>query len=111
MVDTAAIATELPPMLPNGTLSPYVADGWLSGSMTWDNPFGWTGLSPSAGASPVGVFATSVQDIFSITADGDFSVLKLGNTALRTVDGNCFLNGSKVTPEEVYYVPSSNGNP
>jgi hypothetical protein len=111
MVDTAAIETELPPMLPNGTLSPYVADGWLNGSMTWDNPFGWTGLGPSAGASPVGVFATGVKDIYSITVDGDVSVFKLGNTALRTVDGNCFLNGSQVTPEEVYYVPSSNGNP
>ena len=110
MVDTAAIATELPPMLPNGTLSPYVADGWLSGSMTWDNPFGWTGLSPLAGASPVGVFATGVKDIYSITSDGDFSVFKLGNTALRTIDGNCFLNGYQVTPEEEYYELGNNGN-
>ena len=111
MVDTASIKTELSPMLPNGTLSPYVADGWLNGSMTWDNPFGWTDFDPSAGAPPAGVFATGVQDIFSITADGDFSVLKLENTALRTVDGNCFLNGSQVTPEEEYYVPSNSGNP
>ena len=110
MVDTAAISMELPPMLPNGTLSPYVVDGWQSGSMTWDNPFGWNGLNPVDGSSPVGVFATGVKDIYSITVDGGFSVFKLENTALRTVDGNCFLNGNQVTPEEEYYVPSNSGN-
>ena len=110
MVDTASISTELPPMLPDGRLSPHVVDGWQNGSMTWDNPFGWTESDPPAGALSTGVFATWVKAVYSITADGDFSVSKLGNTALRTVDGNCFLNGSQVTPEEEYHVPDNNGN-
>ena len=110
MVDTASIKTELPPMLPDGTLSPHVVDGWQSGSMVWANPFGWTDSDPPAGTSPTGVFATNVTDVYSITTTGDSSVSKLGNTALRTVDGNCFINGSQVTPEEEYYVPGNYGN-
>ena len=34
---------------------------------------------------------------------GNLSASKLGNTALRTIDGRCFLNGVQVEPEEVMY--------
>ena len=74
--------------------------------------FGWTAFRPTANAPHVGVFPTSQPyvDIFTITETGSASVFKLGNTALRTLDGGCFLNGQATTPEEEYYVPDNNGN-
>ncbi|MBR4653890.1 MAG: hypothetical protein IKO72_11085 [Kiritimatiellae bacterium] len=83
--------------------STNTAYGWLHGVMTWDIPFGWAGLTPPDCMQPLGVFATSQPDaksIFTITTNGNFSVSKLGNTAIRARDGRCFLNGSLTTPEE-----------
>ena len=100
-------------MQPDGLLTTNTAYGWLNGSMTWDNPFGWTYRNPPSNAVPVGVFATTQPDaksVFTITTNGDFSVSKLGNTALRTIGGNCFWNGNQVNPVEDYYEPEGNGD-
>ena len=67
--------------------------------------FGWTAFNPAANAPHVGTISPPQPyvDVFTITENGNASVFKLGNTALRTTDGRCFLNGVQVEPEEFMY--------
>ena len=112
-VDEATFKTEFFRMQPDGILTTNTAYGWLNGSMTWDNPFGWTYHHPPSNAVPAGVFATTqpdAKDVFVITASGDFSVSKLSNTAFRTLGGTCLLNGHSTTPVEESYEPDGDGN-
>ena len=74
-------------MMPNGTETTNTAYGWLGGTMTWKVPFGWKSGEYPSGNEPVGVFAEGTRQIMTITANGDFSVQKLGHVATRQIGG------------------------
>lgn len=104
ILDTAALINELPRVLPNGAVTTNTAYGWRKGVMEWDIPFGWNHRDPFVTADPVGVFATDVKHIFSMSSTGSLSISKLGNTVRRDLNGNCYLNDVlKPNPEEEYY--------
>ena len=81
-------------MMPDGTETTNTAYGWLGGSMTWKVPFGWRRRFHNSGDDPMGVFAEDTRQIMSVTADGDFSVQKLGHEATRQINGPVSLDGS-----------------
>lgn len=82
-------------MMPNGTVTTNTAYGWIGGSMTWKVPFGWKSSEYPSGDEPVGVFAEGTRQIMSITAEGDFSVQKLGHAATRHINGPITLDGNE----------------
>ena len=96
--DFAGYNGELNRMMPDGTETSNTAYGWLNGgTLTWKIPFGWKSASDTASnAPPVGVFAEGTRQIMSITANGDFSVQKLGHEAIRFIDGTVMLDGDEV---------------
>ena len=48
----------------------------------------------NSASEPIGVFAEDVRQITTISADGDFSVMKLGHTATRQINGTITLDGN-----------------
>ena len=94
--DRAGFACEVYRMMPDGTTTTNTAYGWLGGgSLTWKVPFGWKKFDDSSSSDPIGIFAEDTRQITSITADGDFSVKKLGFTAIRQIDGVITLDGNE----------------
>ena len=93
--DRAGFACEVYRMMPDGTTTTNTAYGWLGGgSLTWKVPFGWKKFDDSSSSDPIGIFAEDTRQITSITADGDFSVMKLGHTAIRQINGAITLDGN-----------------
>ena len=92
--DLAGSGTVLPRRMPDGTETTNTAYGWLGGSLIWKVPFGWRKQFDRSTTEPVGRFAEGERQIMSITADGDFSVQKLGHEAIRRIDGTITLDGN-----------------
>ena len=92
--DLAGSGTVLPRRMPDGTETTNTAYGWLGGSLIWKVPFGWRKQFDKSTTEPVGRFAEGERQIMSITADGDFSVQKLGHEAIRRIDGTITLDGN-----------------
>ena len=92
--DLAGSGTVLPRRMPDGTETTNTAYGWLGGSLVWKVPFGWRKQFDRSTTEPVGRFAEGERQIMSITADGDFSVQKLGHEAIRRIDGTITLDGN-----------------
>ena len=87
--DKAGYHGPLPRMTEEGTITSDPSYGWLGGSLTWKIPFGWqTNPAPSPLSDPVWSFADNTRQIFRITANGDFSIEKLGHVATRTLSGD-----------------------
>ena len=86
--DHAGYLGEFPRMMPDGTLTTNTAFGWLGGgSLEWKIPFGWEQKPHIELSEPVGRFAENTRQIFTITADGDVRIHKLGHVAERKLDG------------------------
>ena len=82
-------------MMPDGTTTTSTEYAWLGGgSLIWKVPFGWVESGANSASEPIGVFAEDVRQITTITADGDFSVMKLGHTAIRQINGTITLDGN-----------------
>ena len=58
-------------------------------------PFGWAEFDANSASKPIGVFAEDVRQITTISADGDFSVMKLDHTATRQINGPITLDGNE----------------
>ena len=92
--DLAGSSTVFPRRMPDGTETTNTAYGWLGGNLIWKVPFGWRKQFDRSTTEPVGRFAEGERQIMSITADGDFSVQKLGHEAIRRIDGTITLDGN-----------------
>ena len=93
--DRAGFEYEVYRMMPDGTTTTNTEYGWLGGgSLIWKVPFGWVESGANSASEPIGVFAEDVRQITTITADGDFSVMKLGHTAIRQINGTITLDGN-----------------
>ena len=93
--DRAGFEYEVYRMMPDGTTTTSTEYGWLGGgSLIWKVPFGWVESGANSASEPIGVFAEDVRQITTITADGDFSVMKLGHTAIRQINGTITLDGN-----------------
>ena len=83
-------------MMPDGTTTTNTEYGWLGGgSLIWKVPFGWAEFDANSASKPIGVFAEDVRQITTISADGDFSVMKLDHTATRQINGPITLDGNE----------------
>ena len=93
--DRAGFECEIYRMKPDGSTTTNTDYGWLGGgSLIWKVPFGWAEFGVNSASEPIGVFAEDVRQIMTITADGDFSVMKLGHTAIRQINGAITLDGN-----------------
>ena len=98
--DEAAIADELLPMTPDGTLTNDYSCGWIGGLMVWQVPFGWNVRDTEGETEPFKTFGTVTQE-FYVDRWGQASVRKLGNMATRLRNDRRFLNGREVFNNEV----------
>ena len=94
--DRAGFEHEIYRMMPDGTTTTNTEYGWLGGgSLIWKVPFGWAEFDANSASKPIGVFAEDVRQITTISADGDFSVMKLDHTATRQINGPITLDGNE----------------
>ena len=98
--DEAAFAVEMLPMTPDGTLTNDYTFGWTWGTMTWGVPFGWNAKGTTNGIAPVGMFEGTTQT-FHIDPWGNTSVRKFANQATRRLDDSRYLNGVRISNNEV----------
>lgn len=66
---------------------------WSYGRIVMATPFGWNEADTRGESLPYKMFATDVQGILELQADGTFGVEKLSNTVIRYASGEVFLNG------------------
>ncbi len=96
---------QYPRIKPNDEFTDDPQYGWIYGRNTWKVPFGWNKAGTTGETEPVGTFAENTTQIFTITADGDVKIEKLGHSAERKIDGRLFLDGVLALD------PSSSSNP
>ena len=94
--DTAGLKKELPQLDDNGVVSTAGTNGWKHGTLTWNVPCGWGGLSIGECDEPVASFADAAVQIMEIDENGNCEVRKHANTVRRMIDGRMFLNGSLI---------------
>ena len=93
--DSAAFVGVLPRIKQNGEFTDDELFGWMGGERIWKIPFGWTSNSLGSVMSPVGVFASDTRQTFTIFANGDLSVSKLGHKAYRKITGEVYKDGAE----------------
>ena len=98
--DEAALAEELLPITPDGTLTNDYSFGWMWGTMTWEVPFGWNAKGTTNGTAQFKTFECTTQE-FHIDPWGNASVLKFDKQATRRIDDSRFRNGVRVYNNEV----------
>ena len=91
--DQAGITETLSRVTEDGLFIDDPSYHWIYGLIVMNNPFGWNTANTSGNALPIGMFATGTQDRLELFSDGTFIVEKLGNEAIRYVDGEVYLNG------------------
>ncbi len=95
-VDTASSRREFLRVRPDGSLTSDENYPWSDGVIYWGIPIGWNYRTCASNDPPVAVMRDLVEQEFVIEQDGDFAIRKLGNEALRTIDGRLYLNGMEV---------------
>ena len=98
--DEAALAVEMLPITPDGTLTNDYSFGWMEGSMTWEVPFGWNVKGTTNGTEPFGMFGGTTQE-FCIEPSGFTGVRKFHNQATRHVNDARYLNWKRIYNNEV----------
>ena len=98
--DEAALAEELLPITPDGTLTNDYSFGWMWGTMTWEVPFGWNAKGTTNGTAQFKTFECTTQE-FHIDPWGNASVLKFDKQVTRRIDDSRFRNGVRVYNNEV----------
>ena len=98
--DEAALAEELLPITPDGTLTNDYSFGWMWGTMTWEVPFGWNVKGTTNGTAQFKAFECTTQE-FHIDPWGNASVLKFEKQATRRLDDSRYRNGVRVYNNEV----------
>ena len=98
--DEAALAVEMLPITPDGTLTNDYSFGWMEGSMTWEVPFGWNVKGTTNGTQPSGTFEGTTQE-FCIEPSGFTGVRKFHNQATRYVNDARYLNWRRIYNNEV----------
>ena len=94
--DSAGYGGSLPRITPDGTFTTSTEYKWMDGSLVWRIPFGWNHRLVREGEPEVGLLPIVASQIFSITADGDFKIEKLKNSAERRINGKIYLNGQEL---------------
>ena len=96
LYDTASITMELMRVNAAGDFTEDTNCCWTAGWVAWDVPFGWgptNNIGNSEEIPPVGQFDPHAGHRFEITAEGDVTVRKFGNSAERLINGQKKLNG------------------
>lgn len=95
-IDVASSRREFLRVKPDGSFTGDENFGWEDGEIYWGIPIGWNYRTCASNDPPVAVMRDLVEQEFVIEQDGDFAIRKLGNEALRTIDGRLYLNGLEV---------------
>ena len=92
--DQAGITETLSRVTEDGMFIDDPSYHWIYGLIVMNNPFGWNTANTSGNTLPVEMFATGTQNRLELFSDGTFVVEKLGNVAIRYVNGEVYLNGA-----------------
>ena len=91
--DQAGVTETLPRVNASGLFVDDPNCGWAYGRIVMGTPFGWNRKNTQGEARPCEMFAEGTQAILELQENGTFRVEKLGNTIIRHVGGEVFLNG------------------
>ena len=92
-VDTVAIESDLPRMVPDGSFTNDSRYAWANGHIEWEIPCGWN----AADGEPIPhrEFATDTRHRLELDTAGTVRLKKLGNEVIREINGTIFLNGER----------------
>ena len=94
--DEAASCREFLRVRPDGEFTTDENFLWSDGELYWGIPIGWNRWDCAINAHSVGVMSDIIEQVFTITQYGYFSIQKLGNVAARDINGIVYLNGEEL---------------